>query len=210
MYEFRLLDNVYVAATPAGAYHATSYPDAEPARKLLTRLLQSDQTQPLAPDQLRELLDDEEQALELVYRAQSVGWIEGEAAPRTGPDFDMETDIPPLLGQLSGSGKALLADADGFYLARSGINHETAEELSALSADVATLQNRHRGLLDNNLRTGSSAWSVVDAAGHTRVGIWPLWVGEHRFALSVIGQPRLNQPAYRDLVWALFRRYRRQ
>ena len=209
MSEFSFQKNIFVTPTPAGAYFASSFPDSNPARNLLSGLMLEAQTQPLTQQRLQELLnsDDSDSNLELLGRAQNLKWLEGEPEARSGPSGDMDQEVPELLAQLSDTGSALLADADGFYLARSGIAHETAEELSALSADVASLHTRHKGLLANNLGMGSSAWALVDAAGNSRVGIWPIWVAEHRFALVLMGEPRLNQPAYRDLVWALWRRY---
>ena len=207
MSEIHLQEGVHVSVTPAGAYFAVSSPDLDPARILLTGLLIDPESRLMSPQWLAELLDGQVDGKELLARLQTLGWIQGEAQPRGCPTPDMEQEIPELLGQLSGSGKALLADADGFYLARCGVAHETAEELSALSADLASLQGRHKGLLSGNLRIGSAAWSLVDAAGHSQLGVWPLWVAGHRFALTLLGQPRLNTIAYRDLVWSLWQRY---
>ena len=101
----------------------------------------------------------------------------------------------------------MLADRQGFYLGTAGFTHETAEELSALSADLASLHQRHSGLLANNLGIGSGAWGVIDAAGNSQVGFWPLYVGEQRFALVLAGVPRMNQQALVNLIWILNQRY---
>jgi len=53
----------------------------------------------------------------------------------------------------------------------------------------------------------TSAWALVDAAGNSRVGFWPLYVGKQRFVLVLGGVPRLNQPALTELIWALSKRY---
>lgn len=50
-------------------------------------------------------------------------------------------------------------------------------------------------------------WAAVNAFGSSRVGIWPLRVGEKTFLLSLVGEPRLNQSAFITLVWLLMNRY---
>jgi len=59
----------------------------------------------------------------------------------------------------------------------------------------------------NNLGLNSSAWSVVDAAGHTKIGFWPLFIGQQRFVLVMEGVPNLNRKEFVDLIWLLSRRY---
>ncbi|MCB1013508.1 MAG: hypothetical protein KDB10_00110, partial [Acidimicrobiales bacterium] len=53
----------------------------------------------------------------------------------------------------------------------------------------------------------TSAWALVDGAGNSQVGFWPLHIGEERFVLSVVGIPRLHQQAFTDLIWVLMLRY---
>ena len=108
---------------------------------------------------------------------------------------------------LSSQSKVLLADTQGFYVCSQGFPHETAEELSALSADIASLQERHQRLVGNNLGLETSAWGLVEASGGSRIGFWPLFIGEQRFALIISGCPQFNQPALTSLVWALSKRY---
>jgi hypothetical protein len=88
---------------------------------------------------------------------QGLGWIEGCESPRSAPAAALEDLLPDLLLPLSGSGKALLADSQGFYLDSDGFPHEAAEELSALSADLATLHERRHSLLRNNMSLETSA-----------------------------------------------------
>ena len=209
MANYQLMENQYIAPTPAGAYHAVSDPDKETARKFLSTLLLQESTPLLSLDGLCEWseTDDEKAAMELLYRIQNLGWVQGLEAPETAPEESLEVILPDLLPPLSGSGKAMLADSQGFYLASHGFPHEAAEELSALSADLASLHERHRGVLNKNLGLGSSAWAIVDAAGNSQVGFWPFYIGSHRFVLAVAGLPHLNQPALTQLIWALSKRY---
>ncbi len=208
MSAYRLVEDLYVLPTPAGAYHAVSSPEQDPPRRVLRRVLQETTTPLLRLQALREWSEsDEGHALELLYRMQGLGWIEGFESPRASPTAALEDLLPQLLRPLSGSGKVLLADSQGFYLYATGFPHEVAEELSALSADLATLHERRRGLLHNNLGLETGAWALVDASGNSQVGFWPLHVGDQRFVLVIGGMPRLNQPQLTELIWTLSRRY---
>jgi hypothetical protein len=145
----------------------------------------------------------------LLYHLQALGWVEGFADAQPAPAGALEDVLPALLPPLSADGKALLADAQGFYVASTGFQHETAVELAALSADLASLYERHQGLLKRNMGLGSSTWALVDAAGNSQTGFWPLYIGDQRFVLIISGVPRLNQPALTDLIWAFSKRYAR-
>ncbi len=115
-----------------------------------------------------------------------------------------------MLAQVSIEGKALLADDQGLYLSASGIAHETAEALSAVSASLSSIYDRHHRLLVNNLGLREQAWTLSNAAGNSRLGFWPLYIGPQRFILVAQGRPTFNQPAFRDLVWVLAIRYSKQ
>jgi len=209
MSEIRTAGALYLRPTPAGAFHLTSAPGADPVRHFLNALLREPATPPFAEAGLPDLTGSDSigDALELLRRMQGLGWIEGLVAPRRSPEGPLEAILPELLLPLSTTGKVLLADAQGFHLASQGFAHETAEELSALSADLASLHQRRAGLLNRNLGMHGSAWALVDAAGHSRIGFWPLHLGEQRFVLVLGGIPCLNRPAFVDLVWALGLRY---
>ena len=209
MARFNLVEGIYTYPTPGGAYIAVSSPDADASHRLIRNLLKQRFTQLLTAANAMEWsgIDDEQQALQLVHRAQELDWIQGLEQPRECPSRPLEEILPDLLSPLSGGGKVLLADSQGFYLASSGFPHEVAEELSALSAQVADLHERSSGVLMSNLGLGSSAWSVVDAVGASKLGFWPLYVGPQRFVLVISGIPKLNQPDFVDLVWTLCMRY---
>jgi hypothetical protein len=209
MGKLRLSDSVYLRPTPAGAFFVVAAPSGGRAQRFLFRLLQEDST-PWA-DEAALLtwsgLAQSDEALTLVHRMQESLWVEALAAPRDVPEGLLEEILPDLLTPLSSAGKAVLADAQGFYVATQGFAHETAEELSALSADLASLHERHAGLLNQNLSLRGSAWAVVDAAGHSQVGFWPLYVGANRFVLAIAGIPMFNRQEFIDLVWVLVHRY---
>ncbi|HET19431.1 MAG TPA: hypothetical protein ENO16_02330 [Chromatiales bacterium] len=209
MAEYELLQGLHIAPSPAGAYYAASSPLEDPARSTLIRLLGQTESPAFRTDALREItgLDDEQAALEHIYRLQDLGLVQGLPEGRHSPQGSLETALPGILAELAGRGKALLADEQGFYLAAHGFHHETAEELAGLSADLGSLHTRHVGLLEGNLGLRTSAWALINAGGASEVGFWPLFVGRYRFVLIIGGTPNLNQAATLDLIWMLFRRY---
>lgn len=207
--EYQLSDNVYISPTPAGAYFCVSTSNDSASQKLLQALLKKKETVKLDSDALLSLsgVKDKKELFDLLYRMQSLGWLDGAAEQEVVPESGLEDVLPDLLAALSGSGKVLLADAQGFYLSAQGFPHETAEELSALSADIFSMYERHQGLLKNNLGIETSAWALVDAAGNGRIAFWPIWVGKHRFVLIVKDVPLLNRPEFMKLIWVLSVRY---
>ncbi len=209
MEKYRLTAERYVSPTPAGAYYAISGNSKDSARRFLFSLMQSPSTPLLTQEELTKLCgnDDIQESLELLHHVQKLGWIQAATEMQHAPQGTLEASLPGLLSKLSGSGKSLLADQQGLYLASHGFSHEAAEELSALSADLAALQQRHSGLLINNLGMNSAAWAIVNASGDSQMGFWPVFIGEHRFALVISGLPCLNQPAFTALVWTLSKRY---
>ena len=209
MSSLKLRDNVFLEATPAGVYYAVSEAEQTAPRRLLSNLLGCSST-PEAKEKIVHNLSESntiEQSLSVLQRLQSMHWVRGLESPLVVSDEALEDVLPGLLHGLTESGKALLADAEGFYLGTAGFPHETAEELAALSADMLNLQDRHSGLLLKNLNIGSKAWGVLDAGGNSRLGIWPLHIGKHRFALVMTGVPHFNHPDFVRLVWKLTTRY---
>ncbi len=209
MYQHELNAGGHISATPAGAYYATRSDETESARAFLLRLLAREPTPALSPEVVRELSasSDESRSLEVLYRMQSLALVQRDGAAKHPPAGSLESLLPSLLAKLSDSGKTLLADHQGFYIATAGYPHETAEELSALSADVATMHARHARLLHGNLNLAGANWGLIDAAGNAQIGIWNLYCGRSRFALVLSGNPRFNHQAFVDLVWLLVMRY---
>ncbi|MGZ4959313.1 MAG: hypothetical protein ACXV7J_08675 [Methylomonas sp.] len=209
MERFNLKDGLFLYPTPAGAYYAVSGQESDKPRRFLTRLLQQDQTPELNLQQLYKLMEseDEEKVFELLLHCQKLGWVQGVDSPIKAPQAALEDTLPDLLGNISENGKVLLADDQGFYLACSGFPHEVAEEISALSAELATVHKRRSGLLVNNLGIASHAWAIVDAYGNSQIGFWPMFVGSHRFVLAISGIPHFNQAEFVTLAWALIIRY---
>ncbi len=211
MRTFKLKPGLFLYPTPAGAYQALFNRSDDKPRQLLRRLMTETQTPSLIPEQVTTLsaLQQEDKALELLFQCRQLGWLQGVEQPLSVPTEALEDLLPPWLNKLSGKGKVLLADDQGFYLASSGFPHEAAEELSALSADLRILHQRRSGLLVNNLGVTSPAWALVDAFGHSQIGFWPLFVGQQTFVIAIAGIPRFNQPELVHLGWTLMHRYAR-
>lgn len=202
-------DKLYVMPTPAGAYFAVSRPQKDPSRTLLTTLLRHKRSPLLTLEDLKiwAKSDSDTEAMDLLNRVQAKGWLQGTEFSQEVPAGVLEDILPDLLAPLSVEGNALLADHQGLYLASCGFQQQFVDELSALSADLASLQERHLSLLSNNLDLQTSAWALVDAAGNSQIGFWPLYIGQHRFVLAIGGAPSLNQPVLTRLIWALNIRY---
>ena len=209
MSKYQLNQDLYLYPAPAGAYYCVAGPEENPSRQFLQDLLKQRSTPQFSLATIKEWAQESEddKILELIYHAQNIGWIEGLDSPKDAPSETLEELLPQLLPNLSENKKALLADDQGFYIAVSGFPHETAEELSGLSAEIALLHERRQGVLKNNLGLKTSAWGIVDAAGNSQVGFWPIYIGGQRFELVIGGAPRLNQSALTKMVWALTTRY---
>lgn len=145
--------------------------------------------------------------MEFVHLLQDAGFIYGQAEKEIAPAGSLESMLPDILQRLSGDGRAVLAEGQGLYLGSSGFPHEAAEELAALSASLTAIYRRHKDVLKGNLGYRQRAWGLIDAAGNSEIGFWPLYIGKDRFTLIVGGMPQLNQPAFTQLIWALERRY---
>lgn len=196
MADYRIADGLFLYPTPAGAYYAVSTKENDKPRQFLRTLFRQNDTPELSLEQLQQLtgIADAEKNQELLYHCQKLGLVQGLEQKRVAPSETLEQLLPRLLGKISENGKVLLADNEGFYLASHGIVHEAAEELSALCAEIAIVHDRRSGLLMNNLGIGSQAWAIVNAGGVSQVGFWPLFIGETRFVIAIIGIPHFNQP----------------
>ncbi len=208
MDHYTLSGEFFLHPTPAGAYYAASRPTREPARQFLQRLLRSPETPALSAALLCEWTGlPEHEALEFLYRLQSSGFVQGLPMHVEVPQDSIENLLPPLLSQLSDEGRAILAEKRGLYLGTSGFTHEASEELAALGGDLAAVHERHSRLLHGNLRLRSDGWGMVNAAGYSEMGFWPMYFGDDYFILIIGGMPRFNQEAFTSLMWTLGVRY---
>ena len=209
MSKYTLAESGFLYPSPAGAYHASSSIDSDRSQGLLRALFQCRETPLLTLENLQELiaLEHDSSYLELLHHCEKVGLLQNVETAIGFPDSPLEKILPDLLKSISVNGKVLLADDQGFYLASSGFPHEVAEELSALSVEIANIHRRRSGVLVNNLGITSQAWSIVNATGNSQIGFWPLFIGNNRFLIVVSGVPHFNQPEFVSLIWALSVRY---
>ena len=204
-----LNSTLYAEVTPAGAWYAVSHAEARADRQLLLQLLQHGGELPLNEARLQQWCEAESaaQALAVLYRLQRLGFVQGRREARSEPAGSLESRLPALLAQLSGEGRALLADDNGLYYATAGFRHEAAEQIAALAGDIIGMARRHARLLQHNLGLAAQAWALIDPAGHAELGFHPLYLGRQTFLLVIGGQPRLGDNAFVAIIEALCRRY---
>ena len=202
-------EDLFMGVTPGGSFYTVQDNTEEFGREFLHRLLTVDQMPPFSLDIAKDLsgLSDETETLEFVHLLQDAGFIYGQQSSQVAPSGSLESMLPGLLQSLSDDGRAVLAEGQGLYLGSSGFPHEAAEELAALSASLTAIYKRHKDVLKGNLGYRQRAWGLIDAAGNSEIGFWPLYIGKDRFTLIVGGMPQFNQPAFTQLIWALERRY---
>ena len=201
----------FLQPTPAGAYYAVASSEPNPERDLLLHLMGGAMSHRATGTELVRWTGQatEQDAYALVFRAQERGWIEGFRQPTGPPPGPLEPIASACLQLLSSTGSGLLSDAQGSCIASQGFDVSCGEFLAAVSSDIASMHERHARSLAVVSGTFTGAWALVDMAGNSRVGFWPLFVGDRRFVLALGGLPALNHPALVDLVWALNMRYGR-
>ncbi len=207
----KLAEDLYIYLTPAGCYYAVSSADKDPARQFLLALLGKDKTPKLNIETLQDLMasDNPDKCIALLQKCQQLGWVQGMKEERKAPAGSMEDLLPKLLSKVSAEGKILIADDQGFYLACIGFPHEVAEEISALTAELAVIHERRAGVLIKNLGLHSHAWAIVNASGNSRLGFWPIFIGNTQFVIALSGIPHFKQSEFVSLIWLLNVRYAR-
>ena len=160
--EYELAGDLYILPTPAGAYFAVSSPDDSRVRRLLLALLRYRSSPHVDTEFLCRCLntDDDQEALEVLHRAQSLAWIEGYTQVRDVPGLGVGQELHQLLPQLSSVGKGLVIDWNGLSLARCGIDEATAATLAALGADLIGVQERHAERMAEHLGQASHGWAL--------------------------------------------------
>ncbi|HGT4315202.1 TPA: peptidase M23 [Neisseria meningitidis] len=201
--------NLYPRLTPAGAFYAVSSDAPSAGKTLLHSLLKADADEMVSSEKLRTWADtaDIDTALNLLYRLQKLEFLYGDENGHSDGINLSDEQLPLLMEQLSGSGKALLVDRNGLYLANANFHHEAAEELGLLAAEVAQMEKKYRLLIKNNLYINNNAWGVCDPSGQSELTFFPLYIGSTKFILVIGGIPDLGKEAFVTLVRILYRRY---
>lgn len=208
MSELALTSSLYAQATPAGAYYALSGAKDESSRVLMRQVLVEGHLAPVTGELLQGWTGmDEERALHALHRLERLHFVYGAREATPPAEGSLEDELPKVLKELSETGKAILADDNGLYLASVGFMHEVSEEIAALAGDVLAMTDRHSLLLFNNLKVSSRAWAIADARGRGELSFFPLHVREASFVLIVGGLPRLDDEAFVNLARMLSLRY---
>lgn len=202
----------HLLATPAGAYFAVSANDDDPLRDALFSALARPYAWPPAAEAARAAPGESSESgaapsQETLDRLFELEWIDAAAQDAEPASAEpLERLLPELLAALSGEGCALLADHQGLQIAVAGFGERQAQGLAALSSEAISLGLRHRQLMRHSGTRTPAAWAMVDAAGNSQIGVWPLFLGRRWFALVVGGRPLFARQAFLRLVRTLVRR----
>lgn len=209
MPDYQIKQDLYLCPTPAGSFYTVSSTQEDPARGVLDTLFQLSSSPRIQVELLSKIfdMDDDKELLALLHHMQTMGWLQGCSRQQQLPEGPLERLLPKMLATLSGDRKALLADQHGFYIAYFGFEHDVAENLSALSADLSSMQEKYALMLQSDLTVDANAWSIPDAFGNSQIGFWALYIGGQRFVLVIQGMPKFNMPALTDFIWLLSHRY---
>jgi len=205
----QLEPGLYLQPTIAGAYFALARQDASPLRRLLLALMRAPECPPASVAGLCQWLDtcDEQAALATLRRAQVLAYVQGYTEPRSLPSLGVGQELNHLLPRLSSTGQGMIIDWNGLSLASAGIEAGTADAVAALAADLIAVQERHADRLKQNLGLATHGWAAVNAHGSSRIGAWPLYLGDTHLMLVLLGEPQLNCPEFLALAWLLVNRY---
>ena len=190
----------FVSVTPAGSYYAIEQQEHTVAREILHKILSTAVT-PLLSD-----FDDADR--DGINQLRRSGFLSFSGPQRSLPEGNLSSMLPALLPMLSESRRVVLTESrQGLFLDFAGVSQDEAEELSVLAADFRSISERRTNLLSRQLSINSRAFGLVDPAGNSEIGFWPLYIANNVFTLIVIGIPRFNSMPFCTLVWALIERY---
>ena len=190
-----------VTTLPMGCYYATQSQEDTTYRLLLKKILAHDVTPALsnfADEEKRDLVQMSEAGLITLDEPQT-------SLPLGNLGHLMRYALPALSTQksvvLSESHHALIIGYTGF-------SEEQAEELAVLAAQfyaIEQLQER----LKKPASLNNHAMGLMDPAGSSDVGFWPIYVADKVFCLAIAGTPRFNSDQFALLIWGLMERYGR-
>lgn len=192
--------NRFVSVTPAGCYYAIESRTASKARELLHEILGNTSTPALS--------DFSEAQHERIKELRKAGLVTLSAPQRSLPTGNLSDMLPDILPALSERERVVLSESgQGLFLDFSGVSPPEAEELAVLAASLCALTETRSTLLSKQLSIPGSAFGIVDPAGNSEIGFWPLYIDDHVFTLIILGIPRFNSIQFATLVWALVQRY---
>ncbi len=198
----------FIKISSSGAYYATLSDEPDDIRALLLQLLHADASYPYSDELIMELTGENNAVSQRLFKSLlDRGLVELVPKPIVLVNESIERTLPDLLPRLSSTEKVVLADDQGFCLGAVGYGDDHAERLAAMSADLISLHQRHKTLLNRDLNLMGESWGLVDPLGQSQLGIWVFQLGENRFVLLLEGIPKLNDSAFVYLIGALARRY---
>ena len=190
----------FVSVTPAGSYYAIEQQEQTVAREILHRILSTAITPQLS--------DFDEAERGNIIQLRRSGFITFSDPQNSLPEGNLSNMLPTLLPKLSECERVVLTESrQGLFLDFAGVSQADAEELSVLAADFRSIAERRKNLLSGQLSITSRAFGIVDPAGNSEIGFWPLYIANNVFTLIVLGIPRFNSKPFCTLVWALIERY---
>lgn len=190
----------FVTVTPAGSYYAIESETKTDSRLFLHSILSRTTTSALS-----DFNDDDIQHIKDLRKA---GLVTLGAPQRSLPTGNLSDLLPDILPELSERRRVVLAESrQGLFLDFSGVSPPEAEELAVLAASLCAIWETRSTLLSRQLLIPGSAFGIVDPAGNSEIGFWPLYIAEHVFTLIILGIPRFNSEQFCTLVWALIARY---
>ncbi len=196
-------DARYLSLTPAGCFHAVQSPKRTDERRLLLHLL----SRP-ASTTVEVIAADDESFMPQLAQLARAGFLHSGEKPETLPETNLSDLLPTLLPALSQRGRVVLTESrQGLFLDYCGVTRDQAEELAVLASSLRAIADQRSTLLSGQLAVHSRAFGIVDPAGNSEIGFWPLHIGDNVFTLTILGIPRFNIEAFRLLVWVLVERY---
>lgn len=207
--DYQFTGSYYLLPTPKGAFEALTHPNRSQTQQFILRLLQDPSTPLSNADTVTILLDgcNRETAIEIIFEAQSEGWIQGFGEAQKLPNSPVDQILKKSLAKLSSSGQALLTDMNGCPIADTGFDTICSQQLAVLAAELAAIHNRHAGFLAQTLAIDHPGWGIIDPLGSSKIGSWVLNTGKHRFILLVNDMPNLNRQDFVTMAWLLVHRY---
>lgn len=207
--EWQVNPGRYISVTPGGAYFAVESREPDLYRRVLLSLMQTTVT-PMLDESIACSLTGlpVNEAMDVLARLEAAQLIRGNAQAEELPQGQLDEILPGLLARLSDRGAALLTDLRrGFFLDYTGYTQRQAEALAVFASGMLAVYRKHSDVLSGELDMASRGLAIVDPAGNSELGVWPLFVGEDEFALIVPGLVQLSNQAFRQLVWLMVQRY---
>ncbi len=195
--------------TASGVYHAACQPDRTPAALWFTEMLRSLHTTSMSLTAIKNIMSihSKVEFARLLEEIVSMGWLEEHDHTLYAPVGGISEVAPNLLTTLSSTGKGLLVDDQGLCLVSVGFDANYIDEIAAMSVRCSSLVHEYHDTLKDHTISSTGACGLVDAAGHNQIGVWPIFLNDRRFGLVLQGVPKLNNPNFTQLIWALYSRY---